>query len=473
MSKNKILKKDGVIARGGGAQRAILCYDSGLIYQAADPENILGVYQPGKGWIVRKRPYYHSGGWGRSGSGDKEGHSTISNAMELARAIGGTVYQLSVDSFLTEKEIAAINKGIEKNNKLIEELNRLAKKLNRDAYQTDLTPILSNKLMFLIHRGESAKGENVIKTAERMDDALKVFLDGKGRKTSMGGYEFTPNKVSTKQAVVAFRSPSGDVFLNSQMLNVTHFEENFLGGQSMVQAEIRKIAKYSIPFNVLESAKLRLNETKIVEQGPESTHTIHAYSKYGSRAGTQERHFTGALLLENRGRKFLMDIDRVEIEHGIFNAFFVEVDKRVKSIAEAYESMKPDEVKQAEQKGITVLRQGEWFFIDADKTIEVGTHTGVTRWARDEGDEGHDKPYVLHRAVSHGKGRPNNLMVPVNFGPEYEGLVCGVVSHQGREHADLDLGVTEDKKNGTTKFKLFKLVGNTTVSNFTITGDID
>lgn len=133
-------------------------------------------------------------------------------------------------------------------------------------------------------------------------------------------------------------------------------------------------------------------------------------------------HFTGATLfncLDDKGydRVFLFDIDREEIKHSIFNPFITEINYRnnlvreisvgdegyhrpdadnaytglvetsdeggtatmteeqvqvkmvpqkPKSIAEAYELLKPEKVKMAELEGKSVIRQGEWFFIDAD-----------------------------------------------------------------------------------------------------------
>jgi hypothetical protein len=476
MSTNKLLLNHGVLTKGNGSRRVVLCYDSGLIYQYADPSNILGIYSAGQGWVVLQKSYYHQGGWGSGSTGNAEGHYLISNARELVDAIGGTVLELNSKAWLTPKELAEVNRAIETNNKLIKQHNEIAKRLNRKDAETELNPIETYKVTRLGRYGRAdttLKGQDVIAVARRYETAVQVFIQGKGKPIKIDTYSISKDVVKQGETVVAFRDATGQVFMNSQVLDVSRFERNFMGNQSMIQSEIRAIAKYSIPFNVLASANLKLSETRVLEQGPESTHQIKDGGRYGSLV---ERHFTGALLLENKGRKFLMDIDRVEIEHKLFNAFFVEVSPDVKSIAEAYESMKPQAVRDAELAGTEVKRQGEWFFIATDKSIEVRSDY-VLNWPRDASSFTHDAnpQYVLKRAVAHGKGRPNNLYKPIGFG-DLDQLVCGTVSHQGREHADLDLGQEEVTSSGNgdrTTFKLWQLVPNTTVSNFTITGDID
>lgn len=476
MSNNKLLTKHGVITTGGGSRRVVLCYDSGLIYQYQDPSNILGMYSLGQGWVVLESPDYHQGGWGNSSTGDAEGYYLISNAHQLINAIEGTVLELNCKQWLTPKELKQINREIETNNRLIKKHNEIARRLNRKDSETELNPIETYKLSTLHYSNRNAcslKGNDVIAIARRYETAVQTFVQGKGKTVKVSTYAIAPNVVRQGTTVIAFRDSQGQVFMNSQVLEVSEFEREFMGNQSMIQSEIRTIAKYSIPFNVLASADLKLDETRVLEQGPESTHMIknNVY-----RSERTERHFTGALLLENSGRKFLMDIDRIEIEHGLFNAFFVEVSKDVNSIAMAYESMKPQVVRDAESAGIEVKRQGEWFFIATDKTVDVFSQDVLSWEPYESSDKTNGRPYVLKRAVSHGKGRPNNLYVPMRFGPEYDGLVCGTVSHQGREHADLDLGQLEETSSGNgdrTTFKLWQLVGNTTVSNFTITGDID
>lgn len=462
MSAKKILLKDRVLTCGAGSRRAVLDYESSLVYQYDEPSNVLAYYEPSKGWIIRDKPYYSSGGWGNGSSGDAEGHYLISNAYSILEAIGATVYEINSLVFLSATELKELNRAISAHNKLAEKQVKIAQKLGEKNVEVSKLPELDGYKLRQMRKGISLKGDDAIKTASKFTDALNVFINRKGKTVTIGGYTISPNLVRQEKRTVAFRDGSDNVFMNSEVLNVTSFEREFLGNQSIIQKYVRQVSKYNIPFNVLESADLKLSETKVLEQGPESDHTVSG----------ETRHFTGALLLENNGRKFLMDIDRREIGFGIFNAFFVETNSSVNSIAEAYDSMKPDAVRDAEKQGLEVERQGEWFFIPTDKVIQV-PKTDIVEWSRD-GRNG----IVWKHEISHGKGRPNTLYKPVGFG-DLDNLVCGTVRHSGREHKDLDLGQSkttmqvDGKEVEAVKFKLWKVVGNTTVGNFTIKGDID
>lgn len=486
MSQNKMLRKERVLTIGSGSRRVVLCYDSGLAYSYSDPSRVFGVFVPSKGWFTLRQPHYSSGGWGRGGHGDAEGHFLVQNTRYMIRSIGGTIYDIGLNDFLVQKEIQKLNKAILSHNKTLAKNKKAFESLKIHDKTVEKQDTLKRLEPKLVYSGKTPKGIDVFKVMDGYGPALKVFLEGKGKSKKVDEYLFETNRVlyvpsinaeERGKTVVAFRDAEGKIFLNSQLLNTTQFEREFLGGQSLVQKELRAVASYSIPFNVLASAGLNLAKTKIIEQGPEGTYEIKKQS-YGRE--TVERHFTGALLLENSGRKFLMDIDRREIEHQIFNAFFVEVDKKASSIKEAYDSMVPEVVKEAIKKGIEVQRQGEWFFIDSGKTLTVNEED-IKSWIPRENDSNFGKPMLTRVSISHGKGRPNTLLKPLNYG-DLDAFVCGEVEHSGREHAPLDLGtvkkdISEDGsqrlENPNFTYRLWTVVGNTTVSNFTIQGDID
>ena len=370
---NKMLLKEKVLTSGNGQERVVLDYDANLVYAYHNPEDVIAYFEPKKGWIIRNRPYYSSGGWGRGSSGNRYGYALVSNARSLLDSIEATVYEVNSMKFLTDAETKSLQKQIRNHNKLVASQNALAEKLGETRTTVDTLKPIPEFTLRLLHKRTSLKGNNLIDTALTYKDAVQVFLNKKGRAVKVDCYTIKPNLVLQNKTVVAFRDAMGEVFMNSAVLDITIFEREFMGKQSLIQAEIRKVSKYNIPFNVLASANLKLSETKVIEAGPASTHIItNNYKK-------EERHFTGALLLENAGRKFLMDIDRREIEHGIFNAFFVEVSSHVKSIAEAYDSMVPEAVKKAIADGIEVQRQGEWFFIATDKVLTLHKDK-VLRW---------------------------------------------------------------------------------------------
>jgi hypothetical protein len=478
MAKMKFLEKENVLTCGAGQQRIVLDFESGLCYRYQNPEDITAVYERGT-WYTPKRAYYHRGGWGRSSSGDYDLHSAIENTQSLIDTIGGRRHALEIPFLPLQKEI----EEIERKNKKIDELNKKIEKLNLDHSLAEEKTNIELKFW-----NKPQKGKDPGFAVKNMKKAVDIFVNQLSKKISVDQYVVTKDLVKQNNTTVAVRS-NGKVYLNSEMLQVTRLENQILGGQSIIQSEIRKIANYSIPFNVLESAKLNLTKTKILEQGPEENFTIkkHYYSDF-----TEERHFTGALLLENSGRKFLMDIDREEIKHKIFNPFFVEVNSKVKTIQEAYESMKPQEVKEAEKAGIKVIRQGEFFFIKTGRQITISTQNIHQYDRENKQDQG---IYGAH--ISLGKGRPNSCLQLKGFEEkELNGLVCGKVQHTGREHRDVDLGVykvkgnkkeqlkeydtwdlykgyEDDNNNIKYAFDLWKVVPNTTLGNFTITGDID
>jgi hypothetical protein len=295
--------------------------------------------------------------------------------------------------------------------------------------------------------------------------------------------------------------------MNSQVIQLSPLESKFLNGRSVIQTRVRDISSYNIPFNVLESANLSLDDTEVLEQGPEGTFEIK-----GPKGKMEERHFTGALLLANNGRKFLMDIDREEINHKIFNVFFVEVSSHVTSISEAYDSMVPEEVKELKKQGVEVIRQGEFFYIRTGEKLKISEDSLLSWEPRDS--EALEREFQKHNgtmvirygSISHGKGRPNNCMIIRSKNEFLNGLIAGSVTHSGREHREVDLGinynmirVNEETKEETRKqvsrsqydkrhnyqsglqnfdiesieLDLWRVVPNTTVSNFTIKGDVD
>jgi hypothetical protein len=459
----KVLKKERVLTCGSGVRRAVLDFDAKLVYKYDDPSNIIAVGAQNQ-WFILSRPYYSSGGWGSGASGNPDGGHLNENSYFLLQSIEAKINRVDLPDFITQKAMNLLIKKVD-----------LIKKKEASLKKAGLTfhvsyPDYSGKVEF--SKDSIGFGIDPFNLIDKLESGIKVFTENKGEKIKIDSYLFTKSCVFQGKTVVAFRDTKGQIFMNSQVLTVSGFEKVFYGNESIVQKEIRKIAKYSIPLNVLESAKLNLQDTKILESGQSEDFNI----KTSAYSETIRRHFTGALLLENHGKKFLMDIDRQEIENQIFNVFFCEVDSKSKTISEAYESMMPDEVKQAISKGIEVKRQGEWFFIKTDKTLEI-VGKNVRSWLNTKDKKDTTTKFVSRFDIKHGKGRPNSFYKPVNCG-DLDSLVCGLVKHSGREHKDLDLGVFKDIKEvgfheisfetlALYHLVLWKLVPNTTVSNFT------
>lgn len=189
------------------------------------------------------------------------------------------------------------------------------------------------------------------------------------------------------------------------------------------------------------------------------------------------RHFTGPRLFsvigvernedsEYQGMKkdtrrlFLLDVDRVEIVNGLINPFLVELENtEVKTIAEAYESLKPSQVLEAEKQNLKVLRQGEWFFIPvseleakrAEKMHKdlISNENTRTSFNRNDGSG----------TLRVGRNRPNRVQAMIEIEKRF--FVQGTVSHTGREHANLEL------------VEWHEAVPNTSATSWAISGDID
>jgi hypothetical protein len=426
-----------------------ICQDLGIVYDISNPDNVIASWDTKQGgWVIAKTPQYYPSGWGNPAKGDKTGYALHRAASELLSTIGATVVEINREIKDVDLEYAKFRK-----------CERSLRKLEALGLGIDHNDVFSSKVV-----SGNGQGTNILRTISDLKAVATSFINKKSFEAK--DYKATSKVISYKDKTIAIRV-ADKIVVNTEAMTATGIEKSFLGGQSVVQRELRKVG-VSIPFNVLVAADLELTDTEIVDQGPEETIPV----------GDTNRHFTGAMLLRNKGRLFLMDLDREEIKHGIWNPFFVEVLSGT-TIQEAYESMKPVEIKEAEQKGDKVIRQGEFFFIETPHTIEADR---AIYQPRNEVEAAKLQENTIVRSqLSHGKGRPNNCLMVFN-GP-HKGLVCGVVTHTGREHRPVNLGMTNqrgpigtspwDNYGDKRTYNLWRCVPNTTVGNFTIQGDID
>jgi hypothetical protein len=310
------------------------------------------------------------------------------------------------------------------------------------------------------------------KPADDIDKAIQCFLTGNTGK--FGKYFAVKNALVYRtivtsnngsdqelcQNIIALRltRPSGDLFIgNSSILpligrSVTYGNEHLNRSVQPVQTRLSRYITM-IPFSVFTEANLDLTQIEVLDKGPEETVT-RIEQKWDARKKEDvpvdvEVHFTGASVFRVENKTFLFDIDRREIEHKIFNAFLVELTKPVATVKEAYDSLMPDEVKQALKKGLDVKRQGEWFFIPVKGEFEP-VKARPNRW-----DKKQFEPLTLRA----GENRPNTASKYHVDGKTQ--LVSGLVEHSGREHANLVLK------------GWYKPVVNTSIQSFTLTGDVD
>jgi hypothetical protein len=324
-------------------------------------------------------------------------------------------------------------------------------------------------IRFYFYSGETSDNSKTISNAEHFIglvesgsiEDLKKAMKGKGSDSVYFKYH------ATKEDVIAVRlkRPTEVYYVgNSSILpligaRMAYGNEQRNRSETDVQRRLSRLIPM-FPFVALIQADLDLTKLNVLERGSEGK-VSRKRTEYNYRTGKQETrietvHFTGASLIEVEGVHFLFDIDRREVEHKIFNPFMVQLKGKPKTIATAYESLKPDEVKKAEAKGIKVLRQGEWFFIPTSKKLKpITQEERISEW----------KPGIKPKRVNvpgtlrAGQNRPNRTEMFAFHGKEI--YVKGLVEHSGREHEPILLK------------QWCRAIPNTSVRSFTITGDID
>ncbi|OGR74280.1 MAG: hypothetical protein A2089_03830 [Elusimicrobia bacterium GWD2_63_28] len=327
-------------------------------------------------------------------------------------------------------------------------------------------------------------------------------------------FNYTAQKTETKvdgTDELAIRLPCGIVLSNANRLKYcgTHVvfggQRSYTYAQAPAQAILQKAGAIPVPFQIFADAKLNLLASEILEKAPEETITVTVKTWKNNEWVPQDetRHYVGACLLKVGEEYFLFDIDREELKHKVFNPFMVKLPRAAKTVAEAYELLKPAKVVMAEMGGIQVERQGEWFFIHrmdelpelppppADlKAIadnppdarQMGAETNAHyrpggNYCYSFSDSEQERIYEqrvkeLELAVEsvrayaprqgelrQGNNRPNRVEKFLALNGVI--LVSGLVKHTGREHRDVMLK------------GWWEPVPNTAVSSWQVTGEID
>ena len=142
-----------------------------------------------------------------------------------------------------------------------------------------------------------------------------------------------------------------------------------------------------IPFeNVVskEAAGLDLSQLELVEWGGSEKLIIPPINRarqWSSTFYVIDRHFAGATALQVGNDYFLFDTDREEVKYNGFNPFFTQLPRKVVDIEDAYSALMPQEVHDAIAAGLDVIRQGEFFFVEADQAAVKAlacTNNGLT-----------------------------------------------------------------------------------------------
>lgn len=187
------------------------------------------------------------------------------------------------------------------------------------------------------------------------------------------------------------------------LLNGDTYSSSTSAHQRYIRRAVRGLDYFIVPFSALERAQVDRREIVPIETEGERTWTgrykSRAYnSKTGRRDGPMEEHEYQDHLMGSTLFKVPMPVygtreeytwqEQVGTEDAYFlsgldtsgvqprsSFFLTRLVRPCTSVADAYESLKPEAVQLAEAQRTDVLRQGEWFFIqggqDAQTTLDI------------------------------------------------------------------------------------------------------
>lgn len=207
--------------------------------------------------------------------------------------------------------------------------------------------------------------------------------------------------------------------------------------QSYVQRNVPSSRKIEIPFSALQEAGIPYREILVVDK--EESRYVEVERKVDGVKEMVRTHLMGSTLFRHGERLFLSGID--ETAKDLWNGFFLtEVEGNPITVAEAYESMMPEEVKSAEREGKEVLRQGEYFFVKE----EEGYHLEVLRGLEKTGEvlqKNHPLSHKTRDANLEGTWRYQDSRHVVTRYMDINGKVFakGTCRHKGGEHKMLKL----------------------------------
>lgn len=317
--------------------------------------------------------------------------------------------------------------------------------------------------------------EEAIDETGYIGEALKVFLchgDPARLKSSANPYKIIMRGMSKElwfvrksqwtksgwnRSLLA-KEINGEVFGNSSVIfggrraEIQNRRDRRTGNQFGRAGELncqRVVNRYlpMIPLVLFKESKLDIEKLVVVEKGPEGHHDFGRTDK-NNRPVLQ--HFTGALLFNIDDTQFLADLDQNEIKMKKMNFWMSKLPKKCSSIAEAYASLKPKEVAEAEKfMGKECPRQGEWFFIPVSGSFkgDASKQTESQGW-------GSNRQTV---AVLQAKGNRAHYVSEMSL----EGYVKGRVTHGGYEHEPINLKGWH------------KPIPNTAVESYKISGMVD
>lgn len=197
-------------------------------------------------------------------------------------------------------------------------------------------------------------------------------------------------------------------------------------------------------------ADLKQKVEIVVPSGGEEWREVVEKDKQG-RPQTRRVHTLGDTVVRVRDRYYLSAVDPTGVGRGMYFLAELHTERPPQSLADAFNSLKPDAVRRAEAENRDVKRQGEWFAIPTKRLTSELMHdvergVAVYRQRHVLGRDGH---HEIEEAVIYRAGAQKG-----------EVYARGVFRHTKGEHYDLDLG--------TIRWHL--VVHNNQGASYTLTG---
>uniref|UniRef100_A0A6M3L0S9 Uncharacterized protein n=1 Tax=viral metagenome TaxID=1070528 RepID=A0A6M3L0S9_9ZZZZ len=239
------------------------------------------------------------------------------------------------------------------------------------------------------------------------------------------------------------------------------------------QSSCFKHATIQIPFSALRSAGIPHRAIELVDHDAQRYDVIGytdyekniSVAEYNALTETEKEGFSErterrpeAAIIKYDGKHYLSSMDG-------WNFFLCQLPEPVETVAEAFASLKPTEVKDE-----NFIRQGEWFFVEATELPIVMLTDGVpTAWDK--------MKKFFYKTLTKGFTLPNknpdgNLHIATRGVQLGDGIyVSGQVRHQTRwggrgDHRMLRLSTLED-------IKIFQAFENRALGSWSASGNVD
>ena len=308
-----------------------------------------------------------------------------------------------------------------------------------------------------IREGKGGRGTYVKATDDVLYSKIPLEYRPFGHETWRGG-------AKGQTAELAVRLKDGSILTNGAVFDspIDQHQRNLISALEESHQRFSVVPFHSItaawtdgeiddwsdaPFGISD---LQKEVSVVIPSGGEEWKQVKVKDKYG-RITERQIHTLGDSVLRVKDRFYLSGVDETGMGAGMY--FFAELATKQAppTLEEAYNTLKPKTVREAEGRGLNVLRQGEWF------AIPVRVHTSELMGDVERGIAAYRQRHVL------GKDGHHELEEAVLYkAGERKGQVYarGVLRHTQDEHEDLDLGTV----------RWYLIVHNVVGASYTLSG---